>query len=169
MHGREGLKTLHDHPLSINLCAFDINYKFMKKPLFGKFWPSLYFFLKFLMVLSLYLIPHLTGKQKNNVWDMGYFLFDRKLVFRKTETYGFRSLGNLVKFLVLFKVFYVFHFCLNSQRQQLKGAHPKGGGGVSCKLKVAFVRKKPCHRCSCKYVDRYAYILINYKYRTVKL
>ena len=37
MHGREGLKTLHDHPLSINLCAFDINYKFMKKPLFGKF------------------------------------------------------------------------------------------------------------------------------------
>ena len=98
MYEREELKTLHDHPLSINFCAFDINYKFMKKPLFRKFWPSLYFFLKFLMVLSFYLIPHLIGKQKNNVWDMEYFLFDRKLVFRKTETYDFHSLGNKVKF-----------------------------------------------------------------------
>lgn len=71
--------------------------------------------------------------------------------------------------MVLFKFFDVFHFCLNSLRQQLKGAHPRGGGGVSYHLKVAFIRKKPYHRCSCIYVHRYAYILISYKYRTVKL
>ena len=127
MHGREGLKTLHYHPLSINLCAFDINYKFMKKPLFGKFWPSLYFFLKFLMVLSLYLIPHLTGKQKNNVWDMGYFLFDRKLVFRKTETYGFRSLGNLVKFWFSSRSFTFFIFALTTEDSNWKGPTQRVG------------------------------------------